>query len=284
MLWASRLLIVMTDTSPQAEPLPAEEFVRVESIFVRGRNCLLLTADFSAIYVDYYLHLMSLAEKHAELEDGIFKSVLAYFTLHLVSRPWAEQHAWTFNLCEPLEANIFVSGSSHDESVIGRLFLKDVRVPEQNTLYSQVLRPKHPLQTSAVTLPGATPEAWLEGYYRQSEQRQARAFYLGGDRYALITAEPSADADWLDALTAPEVQAMIDKEGQEETKLLESRRFQFRCSCTVEKVLPTLRAMRDQVADLVARDGFIEVACPRCGKKFIVTPEMLEALPPAAAE
>ena len=34
-----------------------EEFVTVESIFVRGRNCLALRAKFSPLFTDYYLHL-----------------------------------------------------------------------------------------------------------------------------------------------------------------------------------------------------------------------------------
>ena len=35
-----------------------EEFITVESIFVRGRNCLALRSKFSPLFTDYYLHLM----------------------------------------------------------------------------------------------------------------------------------------------------------------------------------------------------------------------------------
>ena len=35
-----------------------EDFTKIESIFVRHRNCLLLRGQFTDIYTDHYLHLM----------------------------------------------------------------------------------------------------------------------------------------------------------------------------------------------------------------------------------
>ncbi len=268
------------DVSPS--PQPVEESVKVESIFVRHRNCLLLTADFSPIYVDYYLHLMQQHMRHEECEDSLFKGVLAYFTLHLVSRPWREYHAWTLNLCSPMEANIFVSGSSLSADVIGRIFTKDVRVPDQNMLFAQAIRGQQDPQTSAIAIKGTSPESWVESFYRQSEQRLARALYLGGDRYALVAAQPDADHDWLDALTSESVLEIVDGTSSEETKLLETRRFSFRCGCTVEKILPTLRAMSGEFADLLAEKGYIDANCPRCGATHRVTAEMLKT-PPSEA-
>lgn len=262
------------DATPS--PNPVEEFVKVESIFVRHRNCLLLTADFSPIYVDYYLHLMQQEMRHAECEDALFKSTLAYFVLHLVSRPWREYHAWTLNLCSPMVANIFVSGSSLSADVVGRIFTEDVRVPEQNMLFAQAVRGKQEPQSSAIIIKGDTPELWVESYYRQSEQRLAHAFYLGGDRYALVAAQPDADHDWLDSLSSEAVLEMLDGKGSEETKLLESRRFSFRCGCTVEKILPTLRAMSGEFDDILAQKGHLDVNCPRCGASHQVTAAMLK--------
>ena len=37
---------------------PVEDFTKVESIFVRHRNCLLVRAQFTPIFTDYYLHLL----------------------------------------------------------------------------------------------------------------------------------------------------------------------------------------------------------------------------------
>ncbi len=255
----------------------AEEYATVESIFIRHRNCLLLRADFSPLFVDHYLHLMQLGRRYAEREDQLFKDTLAYFTLHLVSRPWSEYHAWTLNLCEPVEATVFVSGSSLTEDVIGRVFTEDVRIPEQNTLYTQnILRTREP-QNSIIQVHGKSVEAWVEDYYRQSEQRQARAIHLGGDEYVLATAEPGADHDWLDALSETYVKEMLEGKTDDETKILETRRFKFRCGCTLEKVLPTLRAMQGDLDGMLNDDGQIVIGCPRCAAEYTVSPDMLQA-------
>ena len=258
----------MTEQSGQ----PVEEFTIVQAIFVRRRNCLLLRADFSPLFVDYYLHLMQHKQRNAEAEDSIFKQLLAFFTLHLVSRPWQEYHAWTLNIKDPMLANYFVSGSSLTEDVIGRVFTKDVREPEKNMLFAQNLRTGKEPQTSVIILPGNTTTEWVEDFYRQSEQRQARAFRLDGDMYALITAQPGADHDWLSELSAQDV---ADIEQNEEVKVLETRKFVFRCGCTLEKILPTIRTMQKDFADLLSEQGYLEASCPRCGAAYRVTPEIL---------
>ncbi len=252
---------------------PVEEYTTVQALFVRKRNCLLLRADFSPLFVDYYLHLMQHKQRNAEAEDTMFKQLLAFFTLHLVSRPWQEYHAWTLNIKSPMLANYFVSGSSLTEDVIGRVFTKDVREPEKNMLFAQNLRTNKEPQTSVIILPGETSTEWVEDFYRQSEQRQARAFEVGGDTYALVTAQPGADFDWLSELTAQDV---AEIEQHEEVKVLETRKFAFRCGCTLEKILPTIRTMQKDFADLLSEQGFLEVSCPRCGAVYHVTPEMMQ--------
>ncbi|MDB4551440.1 disulfide bond chaperone, partial [Akkermansiaceae bacterium] len=70
-------------------PEPVQEFTKVESIFVRHRNCLMIRAEFSPIFTDYYLHLMDIEERHPENLDTTLKDLLAVLTLHLTARPWA---------------------------------------------------------------------------------------------------------------------------------------------------------------------------------------------------
>lgn len=260
--------------TPQQQSQVVAEFTTVQSVFVRHRNCLLLRADFSPLFVDYYLHLMQHGLRYAEAEDTMFKQLLALFTLHLVSRPWQEYHAWTLNLKAPMAANYFVSGSSMTEDVIGRVFTEGVRVPEKNMLFAQNVIPNKEPQTSVIVLPGESVIGWVENYYHQSEQRCARAFELEGDHYALITAEPQADHDWLAELT-PERVARLDDE--EELKVLETRRFVFRCGCTMQKILPVVRALHKDFADILSEQGYIEASCPRCGAKYSITPDMLES-------
>lgn len=264
----------MQDT-PSVQPDDSQfvaEYTTVRSIFIRQRNCLLLTADFSPLYVDYYLHLMQHGMRPNPLEDGVFKQLLAFFTLHLVSRPWQEHHAWTFNVKTPSLANYFVAGSSLTEDVVGRIFTEEVREPESNILYAQNIAKSKEMQTSVITLAGDSPAAWVEEFYRQSEQRQARAFALEGDTFALIAAQPGADYDWLFDLTAEQVAHL---EETEDTHQLETRRFTFRCGCTVERILPTIRAMQKDFADILSEQGHLDVTCPRCGVHYSITPEML---------
>ncbi len=220
---------------------------------------------------------MQQGRRYTDEQDAIFKDLLAYFTLHLVSRPWAEYHAWTLNLCKPVEGTLFVSGSSLTEDVIGRVITEDVRIPENNTLYTQnILRNREP-QTSIIEVHGAHLAAWIEDYYRQSEQRQARACRVADDSYVLVTAEPGADHDWLDALDADGISALLAGETEDETKVLETRRFKFRCGCTLDKVLPTLRSFKGKIEDLVNEDGQIEIGCPRCAAEYVVSADMLSA-------
>ena len=238
----------MTDNNGQ----PVEEFATVQAIFVRHRNCLMLRAEMTPLFVDYYLNLMQHSNRNAEAEDSMFKQLLAFFTLHLVSRPWQEYHAWTFNIKAPMLANYFVSGSSLTEDVVGRVFTKDVREPEKNMLFAQNIRTGKEPHTSVITLPGEDVIEWVEDFYRQSEQRVARAFELENENFVLITAQPGADIDWLSELTAEQVKEM---DTTEELKQLETRKFTFRCGCTVDKILPTIRAMKQDFADILEEQG-----------------------------
>lgn len=258
----------MTEENPQQ----VEEFATVQSIYVRHRNCLMLKTDMSPLFVDYYLNLMQHGQRNAETEDAIFKDLLAFFTLHLVSRPWQEYHAWTLNARTPILANYFVSGSSLTEDVIGRVFTEGVKEPEHNMLYAQNLRTSKEPQTSVIVLPEANVANWVEEFYRQSEQREARAFHIKNDEYALVAAQPGADYDWLTELTAEQVAKIPEIE---EIKVLETRKFTFRCGCTLQKILPTIQAMQKDFSDLLAEQGYLEVSCPRCGAVYKVTPDML---------
>jgi molecular chaperone Hsp33 len=260
-----------SSTAGQPEDYSVEEFTKVESIFVRYRNVLMIRAQFTPIYTGYYLHLMEQKLRHKGELDQKLKDLMAVLMLHLVARPWAETIAWTVNLRAP-RVNLFVTGSSTLENITGHLFTENVREPDRNVLYSQTLVKDTEGRKSHVELDTEDPVKWIETYYMQSEQRPARAFRLDDENFVLLAAQPDADLEWLEKLTEEDVSKITDTE---ETKVLETRKFRFQCGCSVEKILPALRSWKDRKDELFQGDPAIEASCPRCGAKHLVTPDML---------
>jgi molecular chaperone Hsp33 len=250
---------------------PVEECTKVESIFIRQRNALMLRGQFTPIFTDYYLHLMEHKLRHKEQLDTIIKDKLAFLTLHLVARPWAETIAWTVNLRAP-RVNFFVTGSSVEESVTGHLFTENVKESDRNILYSQTMLTGSEGRKSTVELIDNDPAKWIETYYLQSEQRPARAFRLADENYVLIAAQPDCDLEWLEGLSTKDVEMIADAE---QMKLLETRKFRFNCGCSPERFLPALAQYKDNKEELFQGDPAVEICCPRCGAKHVITPDML---------
>ena len=249
-----------------------EDFTTVESVFVRHRNALVLRGQFTPIYTDYYLHLMQHGIRHPPELDQMLKDALTMQVLHLTARPWAETIAWTVNLRAP-RLNLFVTGSSTDESVAGRVFTEDVREPDRNFFYSQTTSPNlSEPRTSTLEVEGKDPIHWISQFYHQSEQRFARAFRLDDENFALVAAQPDCDMVWLESLDEDAVEEIDTKE---ETKLLETRRFRFHCGCTLEKILPVLGGWRDRLDELFEDADTIKIQCPRCAAGYRITKDML---------
>jgi molecular chaperone Hsp33 len=249
-----------------------EDFTKIESIFVRHRNALLVRGQFTPIYTDYYLHLMQHGIRPPGELDQMLKDTLAMLTLHLVARPWAETIAWTANLRAP-RVNLFVTGSSFEEAITGRIFTEDVREPDRNFFYSQTTSTDQPEpRTSTMEINGRDPISWISQFYDQSEQRPARAFRLDDENFVLIAAQPDCDLEWLESLDEA---AVAKIEVTEETNLLESRKFRFFCGCTLDKILPILGGWKDRPDELFEGADFINIQCPRCAAKYRVTRDMI---------
>lgn len=251
----------------------ASEFTTVSATFLRARNVLLLEADFTPLFIDYYLHLKDLDEHPAASLGGILKDLLAVTTLHLTAGPWAETHAWTANLRAP-RANFFATGSSNTQTVTGRLFTENVREPDRNFLHTQTTVFEGEPRRSTIEVEDTDPLKWAEHYYQQSEQRPARAFRLTGDRYALLTAQPDFAEEWLASLTAGSVENLLETEPHRE---LETRRYRFHCGCNLQKILPVLSAWREKPEELFQGDPSITIQCPRCAKRYEVKRGDLES-------
>jgi molecular chaperone Hsp33 len=249
-----------------------EEFTKIESIFVRHRNALMVRGQFTSIYTDHYLHLMEHGLRYPGELDQMLKDSLAMLTLHLVARPWAETIAWTVNLRAP-RINLFVTGGSISESITGRIFTEDVREPDRNFFYAQTttVQGSEP-RLSTLEVEDRDPANWVSTYYLQSEQRPARVFRLDDEWFVLIAAQPDCDLEWLESLTIEKIESI---ETDEQTHLLETRRFRFHCGCTLEKILPILGGWRDRPDELFADSEMIRIQCPRCAASYEVTRDML---------
>jgi len=259
----------MSDESMQ----PVEDFTKLESIFVRHRNCLLVRGQFTPIFTGYYLHLMEHQLRYENKMDATLKDLLAVLSLHLTARPWAETIAWTVNLRAP-RVNYFVTGGSTFENITGRLFTKDIREPDRNMFYSQTSVSGHAPCTTNVDLDTNDPLDWIEHFYQQSEQRPAKCFRLDDEHYALLVAQPDYDEEWFEEVDAAKVGAITEVE---QTKVLETRKYQFNCGCSKERILPTLASWKNRLDDLFQGDEQITVNCPRCGAHYKISEQDLSA-------
>lgn len=258
---------------PGSESSP-ETGMEVRTYFVRHRNALVARADFADLYLDYYLHLADHGLRHEPDHDAMLKTALAAVTLHLASRPWHESVAWTLHFQEPL-LNAFVAGGSHPGRVVGHLFTENVKPVGHNLLYSDVSRPQHPLRRSVVSFEGSDPFLAAEQLYRQSEQRPARYFQHAAEDIVMISAQPECDLDWLEGLDAGSARRLDE---EEELSLLEQRTYVWSCGCSQMRMFallaPTMTADPDALFD---GEESIRISCPRCGARYAVTREGMEA-------
>lgn len=260
---------------PESNPVnPAEPGFEVRTQFVRGRNAVVAKADFGDLYVDYYLHLAAHKIKPSTADDAIFKRALAAFTLHCASRPWNEMTAWTINLQDPL-VNLFLVGDNDGGTIAGRVFEENVKQMPSNVFYADVVKPAEPKRRSAIEFTGSDPLVAVEKFYSQSEQRMARYFQTGEEEFTMVTEHPDSDLNWLKSLTTEQAQNL---EKEETLSLLERRVYRWHCGCTQDRMMDILApAMRHDANELFGENEKIEIRCPRCGGRYSISREAMEA-------
>lgn len=260
---------------PESTPVnPEHSGLEITTWFVRSRNALFVKADFSQLYIDYYLHLADQAIKVAPGHDVLFKRALAGFVLHAVSRPRNELTAWTINFQQPL-VNLFLTGDNADGTVTGRVFDENVKEMPSNLFFSDVIRGTQPKRRSSVEFTSDDPLGAVEAYYRQSEQRPARFFQTGEEEFSLVVAHPDYDEKWFSGLTTEQAAGLATTE---ELGKLEVRVYRWHCGCNQHRMLEVLAPVFRQDADgLFADDEKIEIRCPRCAARHAITREAMEA-------
>ena len=243
-----------------------ESHIEVRCYFVRNRNALAVRADFSPAYLDHYLHLMQHEIRMKPEHDAKLRDAIAACTLHLASRPWNEVTAWTIHFGQ-LHLNLFVTGNSKEENIIGRAFTEDIKDDGKNLFISQTNDfPKEPRRSviefeSTDSLFGIT-----EKYYTKSEQRLARFFRHSEEDFVLICAQPQCDEEWLHSLDDETIRQL---DSDEELSLLETRKYRYHCGCSPERILPKLTSV--SADEIFGDQDAVSIDCPRCAARFRIT-------------
>jgi molecular chaperone Hsp33 len=253
-----------------AEDNDAEQ-VAVTCRFVAGRNALLVSADFGCIFMDCYLHLGRAGLVLRDGTDEMLKRSLAVLALYAASRPHSETLAWTLHF-EAKEVNIFVAAENSTGHLVGRVFSGNVRSVGGNVLHAEVAGRGEAPRRSSVDFAGDDVLAAAGRFYAQSEQRPGRFFYLGGDCFAGLVAQPDCDTAWLESVTQEDVSALVADESRAP---LEIRRYSFCCGCTPEKIAAALDgAIHGKLDEIFGPDTHINVDCPRCGLRHELPREL----------
>jgi molecular chaperone Hsp33 len=256
------------------EKIEQPQGLEVRTYFVRGRNALVARADFGELFVDYYLHQGQIGRQNPPAEDTMIKEALAALTLHCASRPRNETTAWTIHFMDPL-VNLFVTGDNNRGTVVGQIFIEDVKNDGRNLFMGDTVRGSGQPRRSAVELDGADVFSGVERFYAQSEQRPARLFRHGDEDFVMVSAQPDCDMAWFDALDDAAIRAM---DQHETLTLLEKRYYRWECGCNESRMMDILSAPMKQDADaLFGDEPVIRMSCPRCGARYMIRREAMEA-------
>jgi len=241
--------------------------------FIRYRNILLTHADFTPLFTDFFQHLQRFGINLSKEQGVLFRDFLAAFALHAASLPRNAVLSWTVHLTDPL-INVFLTGDTEFSTLTGRLFTDGVKDDGEPVLYQDLKRAGKPMHRSIVAIPNAEPLRVVEHYYGQSEQRPARLFHLGEDRYALLGAHPDWDHGWFSEQT-PE--SLLTLSERETLARIESRSTRWLCGCHHQKILEVLTlSVANDLDEVFEGEEVITVNCPRCGGKYRVSREALE--------
>lgn len=257
-----------------SEESAADPGLEVRTYFVRHRNALVARADFSELYAALYLHQMDAGIRVEGEYNELIRDALAAVTLHCASKPRNETVAWTVNFQSPL-ANVFVGGNNGLGTVVGNIFSENVKETGRSLFYSDLVVPEQPPRRSVVEFKSHHFFGAAEEFYQQSEQRRARLFRYDEEDIILVSAQPDCDLAWLDQLNDEAIRK-LDKD--EQLSLLEQRFYRFECGCNQDRMMAMLApVMREQPDDLFGGEETIRVSCPRCGARYTISRESLEA-------
>ncbi|RNM24986.1 Hsp33 family molecular chaperone HslO [Dickeya undicola] len=193
-----------------------------------------------------------------------------------------------------LQGDIAANSSLHD--MVGNGYLVITITPTEGERYQGV-----------VGLDGDNVAACLENYFQQSEQLPTRLFIRTGEHDGrqcaagmLLQVLPAQhgnreDFDHLTQLTATvKSEELFGLEAnevlyrlyhQENVTLYEPQPVAFQCHCSRERCADALMTLSaDEVNDILAQDGQIDMHCDYCGSHYLFSPQDIAELRQSGAE
>jgi molecular chaperone Hsp33 len=91
----------------------------------------------------------------------------------------------------------------------------------------------------------------------------------------MVTAHPDCDLKWFDSLDDDAIRRLDERET---LSLLETRQYRWECGCNEQRMMQVLAPiMRQSPQDLFGDEATLRMSCPRCGARYAITREALEA-------
>jgi len=91
----------------------------------------------------------------------------------------------------------------------------------------------------------------------------------------MVTAHPDCDMAWFESLNDAAIRTL----GESETlALVEKRFYRWECGCDERRMMDVLRSVMMQDPDgLFGDESAIRMSCPRCGARYMIRREAMEA-------
>jgi molecular chaperone Hsp33 len=237
-----------------------------------ARGCLVSSGEFSDLLAAWWRHASLWEGEPDGLSSILMRQGLAAAVLHLANRPRNEAVAWTLNLKQP-PTNLFLTGSSGEATITGRVITDGVRTEDSSRLFVQVVRPRGEPQTSRIDVEGFDVLEIFEQYFDRSEQNPARFFPLEQERFAAVLGLPGVDPDWLAGLEIDAVRVLLNT-----AATIDERSFRFECGCSPARITEVMRSLfAKEPSALFHDENRVEVFCPRCGRRWWVDREQFDA-------
>ncbi|MCO6430988.1 MAG: Hsp33 family molecular chaperone HslO [Deltaproteobacteria bacterium] len=247
--------------------------------YLPSKNVFLVDVDMSAYLLEYYIQRKDYAGIVSSLQDEQLKDLICCFAIHLAGRTAFETHAWTLNIVSEHPYSLFVTGSSGEmdenglvkSTIVGNVLTENIRHSDTNGFHAQCTR-RGSTFNSYVPCDTSSIAGMVEHFYRKSEQLPIRiALSANSDTGAGIIALPGFDRDWFESADI----AQLLRYNETKTRM-RTCKFEFKCDCSPEKLLPFFRALsQKELQEIYGDDKELLITCPRCGKRFVIGRELV---------